>query len=254
MHVAVVTLFPEMFTALSSGITGRAYKRGLLTFSYWNPREFAQDKHRTVDDRPYGGGPGMVMTVPPLQAAIQAAKAHLGTDSLVSFLSPQGKAFDQLAAKELVAREKLLLVCGRYEGVDNRLREIEFDEEWSVGDFVVSGGELPAMCMVDAITRLLPNALGDPESAQQDSFMTGLLDYPHYTRPEEIAGLKVPEVLLSGDHEAIRRWRLKQALGQTWLYRKDLLQKRRLNAEEELLLAEFIKEFGVDYEQHHSSN
>ncbi len=245
MNIAIITLFPEMFTALDHGIVGRAQKRGLLSLSYWNPRQFAHDRHRTVDDRPYGGGPGMVMKVQPLQDAIHAAKKEHGA-SLVSFLSPQGKPFDQLAAQELAQREQLILVSGRYEGVDDRLRKIEFDEEWSIGDFVVSGGELPAMCLIDAVTRLLPGALGDPDSAQQDSFMTGLLDYPHYTRPDEIANLKVPEVLLSGDHEAIRRWRLQQALGHTWLYRKDLLQKRRLNAEEEVLLAEFIRDSGVD--------
>lgn len=242
MHIGIVTLFPEMFTALDCSITGRAQKKGLLSLSYWSPRDFAHDRHRTVDDRPYGGGPGMVMKVQPLQDAIHAAKNHLGKDTIVSFLTPQGKPFNQIAAQELAKRNQLILVSGRYEGVDERLREIEFNEEWSLGDFVVSGGELPAMCIIDAITRLLPGVLGDPESAQQDSFMTGLLDYPHYTRPNEIAGLNVPEVLLSGNHEAIRRWRLKQALGHTWLYRKDLLQNHRLNAEEELLLAEFIEE------------
>lgn len=249
MKIGIISLFPAMFTALEHGITGRAQNKGLLTLSFWNPRDFTLDRHKTVDDRPYGGGPGMVMKVQPTQDAIHAAKSHLGTDTKVCFLSPQGRPFNQDAAQAFAKHQQLILVAGRYEGVDERLRCMNFDEEWSVGDFVVSGGELPAMCMIDAITRLLPDALGDPESALQDSFVTGLLDYPHYTRPEKIDGLSVPEVLISGNHEAIRRWRLKAALGQTWLRRKDLLQKHRLNAEEEVLLAEFICEFiGANHE------
>lgn len=243
MKIGIITLFPDMFAALQYGITGRAQKTALVNLQFWNPRDFTIDPHRTVDDRPYGGGAGMVMKFQPLQAAIQAAKLEMGSDAIVSYLSPQGKCLDQAAVEELAQRPNLLLIAGRYEGIDERLLATEVDEEWSVGDFVVTGGELPAMCLIDAVTRLLPGALGDPESAQHDSFSTGLLDYPHYTRPENIAGLSVPEVLLSGDHKAIHRWRLKQALGQTWLKRKDLLEKHRLNAEEQVLLAEFISEY-----------
>jgi tRNA (guanine37-N1)-methyltransferase len=242
MNIGIITLFPEMFAALQSGITGRAQKQNLIHLKFWSPRDFAHDKHRTVDDRPYGGGPGMVMKVQPLQDAIHAAKIELGSSVITSLLSPQGKVFNQQAATELSQRENLLLICGRYEGIDERLHALEIDEEWSVGDFVVSGGELPAMCLIDAVTRLLPGALGDPESAEQDSFVAGLLDHPHYTRPEEFTGLKVPDILLSGDHEAIKRWRLQQSLGQTWLKRKDLLEKYGLNAEEEVLLAQFMRE------------
>lgn len=243
MDAGIITLFSEMFSALQYGIPGRAQKQQLLSLQFWNPRDFTHDKHKTVDDRPYGGGPGMVMKVQPLQDAIQAAKLQLGQDSIVSLLSPQGKVFDQRAAEQFIKRDKMILVCGRYEGIDERLHDLEIDEEWSIGDFVLSGGEIPAMCIIDAVVRLLPGALGDPESAQQDSFGAGLLDYPHYTRPEEFAGLKVPDVLMSGDHQAIQRWRLKQALGQTWLKRKDLLEKHRLNAKEEVLLAEFVREY-----------
>lgn len=239
-----------MFTALNFGIPGRAQKQGLINLQFWNPREFTQDVHRSVDDRPYGGGPGMVMKFEPLFQAITTAKEKLGEKTLVSLLSPQGKIFDQEAARSIAQRQNLLLVAGRYEGIDERLRQTQIDEEWSIGDFVLSGGELPAMCLIDSITRLLPGALGDSDSAQQDSFSAGLLDYPHYTRPEKTAELSVPEVLLSGDHEAIRRWRLKQALGQTWLRRKDLLEKYRLNAEEEVLLAQFISENEVEHASH----
>lgn len=250
MNISIVTLFPEMFTALNLGIPGRAQKQGLVNLEFWNPRDFTHDVHRTVDDRPYGGGPGMVMKFEPLQQAITAAKAKTGQKTAVSLLSPQGKLFDQQAAKELSYRQNLILVAGRYEGIDERLRQKEIDEEWSIGDFVLSGGELPAMCLIDAVIRLLPGALGDSESAQQDSFSAGLLDYPHYTRPEKIAEMKVPEVLLSGDHQAIQRWRLKQALGQTWLKRKDLLEIYRLNAQEQVLLAEFISEYEVEHVSH----
>lgn len=242
MRIAIITLFPEMFTALDSGITGRAQKTNLITLSFWNPRDFTQDKHHTVDDRPYGGGPGMVMKVQPLQDAIAAAQFALPKAKYISLLSPQGKRFDQDAANLLAQRPEMILVAGRYEGIDQRLIDSQINEEWSVGDFVVTGGELPAMCMIDAITRLLPDALGDPDSALQDSFMTGLLDCPHYTRPENIANMPVPEVLLGGNHEAIRQWRLKQSVGQTWLKRPDLLKNRSLTSEEQVLLAEFISE------------
>jgi len=242
MWIGIVSLFPEMFAALQHSIPGRAQKLGLLTLNFWDPRDFAHDKHHTVDDRPYGGGPGMVMKVQPLQDAIQAAKQAANSVAPVIYLSPQGRPFDQAAAQRFAKTEKLILVAGRYEGIDERLLETMIDEEWSIGDFVLSGGELPAMCMIDAVTRLLPGALGDEESAIQDSFANGLLDHPHYTRPEVVNDRPVPSVLLSGDHSAIQRWRLKQSLGKTWLKRPDLLKKHLLNSEEQVLLAEFIEE------------
>lgn len=240
MHISIITLFPEMFSALDFGIPGRAQRQELLKLDFWNPRDYTTDKHRTVDDRPYGGGPGMVLKSEPLQAAIQAVKKT--NNAVVSYLSPQGKPFNQQAAQKLAERGNLLLLSGRYEGIDERLIQTEVDEEWSIGDFVLSGGELAAMCMIDAITRLIPGALGDIESAAQDSFVNGLLDYPHYTRPEDFQGLKIPEILSSGNHEAIRQWRLKQALERTWQRRPDLLKKLVLNEEEQVLLSAFICE------------
>lgn len=241
MQIDVITLFPEIFAALDYSIPGRAQKQGLLQLNLWSLRNFAIDKHRTVDDRPYGGGPGMVLKPEPLHAAIQTVKAN-NPNCIVSYLSPQGKVFDQQAAQQLLNRGQLLLISGRYEGIDERLLQTEIDEEWSIGDFVLSGGELAAMCMIDAITRLIPGALGDAESAAQDSFMQGLLDHPHYTRPEEFQGLKIPAVLSSGNHESIRQWRLKQALGRTWQKRPELLKKHVLTEEEQVLLAAFLRE------------
>lgn len=242
MHVSIISLFPEMFDALNYGITGRAQEKKLLTLDYWSPRDFTQDAHRTVDDRPYGGGPGMVMMVEPLRLAIHAAKKAMADKPKVIYLSPQGKLLNQAHAQNLAKQPALILVSGRYEGVDERLLETEIDEEWSIGDYVLSGGELPAMVLIDAMTRLMPGALGHHESAQQDSFMQGLLDFPHFTRPEEIDERRVPSVLTSGDHQAIARWRLKQALGRTWQRRPELLQQRELTATEQTLLEEFIKE------------
>ncbi|WP_218813852.1 tRNA (guanosine(37)-N1)-methyltransferase TrmD [Rickettsiella endosymbiont of Dermanyssus gallinae] len=240
MDIQVISLFPEMFKALDSSIPGRAQKQGLIHLSYLNPRDFTLDKHKTVDDKPYGGGPGMVMKFQPLQAAIHAAKQrHQGP---VSYLSAQGKPFDQEAARTLSQRKSLILIAGRYEGVDQRLIDQEVDEEWSVGDFILSGGELAAMCLIDAIVRLQEGALGDSESALQDSFSQSLLEYPQYTRPAEIDNQAVPAILLEGDHAAISRWRLKQALGRTWQRRPDLLKKHILSPQEQVLLAEFIHE------------
>jgi tRNA (guanine37-N1)-methyltransferase len=248
VRLGVVTLFPEMFRAfLQFGVVGRAAERGLIEVGFWNPRDYTQDRHRRVDDRPYGGGPGMVMQVQPLRDAIRAARAATGQGAPVLLLSPQGRRLDQEAVQELAGRASLVLVAARYEGVDERLVELEVDEEWSIGDYVLSGGELAAMVLVDAMTRLLPGVLGDRDSAQQDSFAQGLLDHPQYTRPEEFEGLRVPEVLLSGNHEAIRRWRLKQALGRTWQRRPDLLGRLELGPEERGLLEEFIAE--LKYEQ-----
>ncbi len=239
MRIDVISLFPEMFSALDSSITGRAIKTGLITLQYWNPRDFTKDKHRSVDDRPYGGGPGMVMMVEPLQQAIQAAKQE-NPAAQVIYLSPQGKQLNHQGVMSLAEQQNLILLCGRYEGVDERLIELTVDAQWSLGDYVLSGGELAAMVMIDAITRHIPGALGDDESAQQDSFYQGLLDCPHYTRPEVYADKQVPKVLLSGDHKAIATWRMQQALGRTYLQRPELLDKVELSAEQQALLDEFI--------------
>ena len=243
MRIQVITLFPEEFGPLVGlGVTGRAISDGTVQLELLNPRDFATDRHRTVDDRPYGGGPGMVMAVEPLRSTIRAAKERAGPGAKVGLLSPQGQVLDQAAMRDLARRDELILVCGRYEGIDERLIELEIDEEWSIGDYVLSGGELAAAVMIDAVTRLLPGVLGDEQSAQQDSFTDGLLDCQHYTRPEQIEGLNVPPVLLSGDHGAIERWRRKQSLGRTWLRRPDLLEGLELDAESEALLAEFKAE------------
>jgi tRNA (guanine37-N1)-methyltransferase len=248
MHLTVISLFPEMFAAITDyGVVGRAVKQEKLKLSVLNPRDFTEDKHRTVDDRPYGGGPGMVMKVAPLSAAIDKAKQVLGAETKVVYLSPQGKPLNQQALEQLADRKSMILVAGRYEGIDERLIENQIDEEWSIGDYVLSGGELPAMVMIDGMARLLPGVLGDELSAEQDSFVDGLLDHPHYTRPENLFGQSVPEVLLGGDHEAIRKWRLKQSLGRTWLRRPDLLAQRQLTDEQQALLEEFIAESGQDY-------
>jgi len=241
LHFEVVTLFPEMIRgALEAGVTGRAVSRGLVSVGVVNPRDYATDAHRTVDDRPYGGGPGMVMKVEPLRSAIRAARAPAGSTTV--YLSPQGRLFDQQRAMELSCRAGLILVAGRYEGVDERLIELEIDEELSIGDYVLSGGELPALTVIDALTRLLPGALGDEQSAVQESFFGGLLDWPHFTRPEDFEGRVVPPVLVSGNHADIRRWRLKQALGRTWRRRPELLVQLELTAEQRTLLDEFIAE------------
>ena len=250
MRIQVVTLFPEMVEALRlGGVTARAMERGLLELRCWNPRDFAEDRHRTVDDRPYGGGPGMVMRVEPLRSTIRAAKAAAGEGAKVAYLSPQGRRLDQAGLRELAARPGLVLVAGRYEGVDERLVEEMVDEEWSIGDYVLSGGELAAMVIIDGIARLLPGALGHEGSAEADSFSEGLLDHPHYTRPEVIDGRAVPEVLLSGDHAAIARWRRKQSLGRTWARRPDLLAGRELSEEDRRLLEEYIAEHREQREQ-----
>ena len=252
MHIEVITLFPQMFAALSDyGITSRALENNIATVATINPRDFAEDRNKTVDDRPYGGGPGMVMMHRPLQKAIQAARKNCSKQTKVAYLSPQGRKLDQQGLQQLATRKDFILVCGRYEGVDERLIQTEVDEEWSLGDYVLSGGELAAMVMIDGIIRLLPGALGHADSAQQDSFVDGLLDYPHYTRPEVLdcedkGELTVPGVLLSGDHKKIDRWRNKQALGRTWLRRPDLLEKLNLDEEQQCLLDEFIHEHNAD--------
>ncbi|MES9875530.1 MAG: tRNA (guanosine(37)-N1)-methyltransferase TrmD [Candidatus Sedimenticola sp. PURPLELP] len=241
MRFDVVTLFPEMFeTMIGEGVTGRAIERGQVELALWNPRDYTHDVHRTVDDRPYGGGPGMVMKIEPLEAALEDAKTA-APNAAVVYMSPQGRRFDQAAAKELSKRDGVILIAGRYEGIDERIIDRYVDEEWSIGDYVLSGGELPALVLMDAAIRLIPGVLGAADSAEQDSYTDGLLDCPHYTRPEVHDGEAVPEVLLSGNHELIRRWRLQQSLGRTWMRRPDLLEGRELTAEEQILLDEFIQ-------------
>lgn len=247
MQAGIVTLFPGMFSALSEyGITGRALRQGLVQLQYWNPRDYATDRHRTVDDRPYGGGPGMLMKTGPVSEALRAAKSALPQDAKVIYLSPQGRPLTQGIVKELAGRSSFVLLCGRYEGVDERVLNSLVDEEFSLGDFVLSGGELAAMALLDAVIRLLPGALGDAGSAEADSFAggDGLLDHPHYTRPEVFEGQEVPAVLLSGDHARIARWRLQQRLGATWRKRPDLLKD--LSEEQQRLLEDYIDEFKRD--------
>ena len=243
MKFSVVTLFPDMVESVAQvGVLGRAIKNGLIQLNCWNPRDYTQDKHRTVDDRPYGGGPGMLMKVEPLREAIQNAKQSVDGQAKVIYLSPQGKPLTQQAVKNLSEQSALILIAGRYEGIDERIIETEVDEEWSIGDYVLSGGELPALVMIDAIARMVPGVLGDENSADQDSFMNGLLDTPHYTRPEVVAGQSVPQVLLGGNHKAIAEWRMKQALGRTWLRRPELLNELSLSDEQQQLLQAFQQE------------
>ena len=253
MQLGIVTLFPEMFAAITEhGISGRAVRSGLMNLELFNPRDYTSDKHRTVDDKPFGGGPGMLMKTEPLMASIAAAKQTAGENAKVIYLSPQGKTLKQDSIIDLAKRESMVLLCGRYQGIDNRVIESEIDEEWSLGDFVISGGELAAMTLIDAMTRFQPGALGDEGSALEDSFSDGLLHSPEYTRPQSLKGIKgfvgesVPSVLLSGDHEAISKWRLKQSLGATWLKRPDLLEKVSLDIEQEELLEQFKQEYLCD--------
>jgi tRNA (guanine37-N1)-methyltransferase len=248
LHVDVVSIFPRMFEAVTAfGISGRARDKGLWELVAWNPRDFASDPHRTVDDRPFGGGPGMVMLASPLERAIRAARQRQQSCGVsgprVVYLSPQGVLLNHRRVIALAAERGLVLVAGRYEGVDERVIERDVDDEISVGDYVLTGGELPAMVLIDCVVRQLPGALGDSDSVQEDSFVDGLLDCPHYTRPEVHDGWIVPSVLMSGHHAEIKRWRLKQALGRTHLRRPDLLEKRGMNAEERTLLEEFLNEF-----------
>lgn len=240
MRIDLITLFPEMFQALNHGIPSRALEEKLLTLRLWNPRDFTHDNYHRVDDRPYGGGPGMVLKAQPTLDAIRAAKSE--NAGQVIYLSPQGKQVTQNQIQTWATQKELIFIAGRYEGLDERIIDIAVDEEWSIGDYVLSGGELAAMVIIDALSRCLPGCLGDENSREQDSFTSGLLDYPHYTRPEEFANRRVPDVLLRGNHQAIQRWRMKQALGRTWLRRPDLLANYPLNAEQQALLNEFIEE------------
>ena len=243
MHFAVVTLFPEMVSMIAEfGVVGRARRNGIVSLDCENPRDHTSDVHRTVDDRPYGGGPGMVMKYEPLAGAVAEARSRAPQGSPVVYLSPQGRVFDQATATRYASLSGLILLAGRYEGVDERFIESQVDEELSLGDFVLSGGEIAAMAVIDAVVRLLPGVLGDDESAEQDSFVGGLLDCPHYTRPEDVDGRRTPEVLLSGDHAEIVRWRSKQALGRTYERRPDLIRKLELTDEQRALLDDYLKE------------
>jgi len=243
MHFSVVSLFPEMVATIGEyGVVGRAQQRELMSLDVENPRDHTSDAHRTVDDRPYGGGPGMVMKFAPVASALKSARGKLPDGCPVVYLSPQGQMFDQAMARKFAALPGMVLLAGRYEGIDERLIESQIDAEVSLGDFVLSGGEVAAMAVIDAVVRLLPGVLGDDESAVQDSFMDGLLDHPHFTRPEEIAGQVVPDVLLSGNHAQIARWREKQALGRSYTRRPDLLEKLDLTDEQQTLLDEYLKE------------
>lgn len=243
LHLGVISIMPEMFQCLDYGVTGRAIELGIVKFNCWNPRQWAVNAHRQIDDKPYGGGPGMVMMYDPLHAAIQHAKQQMPDHCRTIYLSPQGKTIRQTDLNQIATQQSsLLFLSGRYEGIDERIITQYVDEEWSIGDFVLSGGELAAMVFIDAMIRLLPGCLGHASSAQQDSFMNGLLDYPHYTRPAITPNGAVPEVLMRGNHKEIDRWRRKQALGKTWLKRPDLLENLQLNETDKQLLVEFKNE------------
>ena len=242
MDIRIISLFPKMIEdVLQYGVLGRAKKNHLLSFKYINPRDFSKDTHRTIDDRPYGGGPGMVMKYEPLSLAIKSAKEGLSDTCPVICLGPQGKLFDQEAAKRFSRLPGFILISGRYEGIDERIIESFVDEELSIGDFVLSGGEIPVLAVIDAVVRLIPGVLGDESSAKHDSFMSGIFDTPHYTRPKEIDGQSVPEVLLSGDHERIIKWRAEQAIGRTYLRRPDLIKKLNLNEDQKTMIEEYLK-------------
>lgn len=243
IEITTLSLFPQMFDALQHGVTARAVSTKQLSLAHWQLRDFANDKHQTVDDRPYGGGPGMVMMAEPLKKAIIAAKAASPEKSKVIYLCPTGQPLKQAKLEQLVQQPGLILLAGRYEGIDQRIVNNMVDEQLSIGDYVLTGGELAAMVVIDALSRLLPGVLGNPDSAVEDSFVSGLLDYPHYTRPETFENQNVPEVLLTGNHPAIKRWRLQQALGTTWLKRPDMLEKYSLTALEKELLTEFIEQY-----------
>lgn len=245
LHLGVISLIPEIFSSLQYGVTGRAIEQGLAKIDHWNPRDWASRPYRQVDDKPYGGGPGMVMMYEPVREAIAHGLQQMPANCKTIYLSPQGRVIQQEDLNQIAEKEQsLLFLAGRYEGIDERIIAHHVDEEWSLGDFVLSGGELAAMVFIDALVRLLPGSLGHQASAQQDSFMNGLLDCPHYTRPAIIDGAKVPEVLLGGNHRDIERWRRKQSLGKTWLKRPDLLEKCELNDLDKQLLVEFKREHG----------
>ena len=255
MDIHVITLFPEAFRQLLEfGVVGRAIEDGLVGLKTWNPRDFAQDRYRRVDDRPYGGGPGMVMSVEPLRTTIREVRSQAGECAKVSLMSPQGRRLDQSAAKALADRQQLILLCGRYEGIDERLIELEVDEEWSLGDYILSGGELAAAVLIDCVGRLLPGVLGNEDSARQDSFWNGLLDFPHYTRPEDYEDLKVPPVLISGDHQAVSRWRKQQSLLRTLERRPDLLDGVEFDEETRAMLDACRRQLGSEEQENGEHN
>jgi tRNA (guanine37-N1)-methyltransferase len=243
MKFNIITIFPEIFAALQYGVVGRAIRQNIVGFECINPRKYSKSSYGAIDDTPYGGGPGMVMMVEPLLAAIHEVQSGLPSETPIINFDPQGKLLTQDEMQELALLPNLILLAGRYEGIDERLGRLVPMRNYSIGDYVLSGGEFAALVLIDAVTRLLPNVLGDDQSAQQDSFVNGLLDYPHYTKPSSILGMQVPEVLMTGNHKDIARWRLKQSLGRTWLYRRNLLAKRQLTNDEKMLLREFIKDF-----------
>ncbi|MFP3014115.1 MAG: tRNA (guanosine(37)-N1)-methyltransferase TrmD [Arsenophonus sp.] len=244
MLFGIISLFPEMFCAITKyGVIGRAVRNCILNIQFWNPRDYANDKYHTVDDNPYGGGSGMLMMVQPLRDSIRAAKYNIGKETKVIYLSPQGRKLNQQGIWQLIENKKLILVCGRYKGIDERVLKTEINEEWSIGDYVISGGELAAMIMIDSISRFIPGVLGHEESAEDDSFVTGLLDHPHYTRPKVFSEMEVPKILLSGNHAKIDDWRRKQSLGRTWLRRPELLTTIKLTNKQKILLAEFQQEY-----------
>lgn len=244
MWIGVISLFPEMFRIISNyGVIKRAISKQILNINIWNPRHYAYDRHNTVDQKPYGGGPGMLMMVKPLQEAIKKAKEVAGHDVKVIYLSPQGKQLNHSSIYKLSQNKKLILICGRYEGIDERIINLEVDEEWSIGNYILSGGEIPAMVLIDAMSRLIPGVLNTFNSVKEDSFFSGLLKYPNYTRPKKLNKICVPKILLSGNHAKIQRWRLKQSLGRTWLKKPQLLKKIKLTSEQKKLLIEFQQEF-----------
>ncbi|ADV33581.1 tRNA (guanine-N1)-methyltransferase [Candidatus Blochmanniella vafra str. BVAF] len=247
MLFGIITLFPEMFNAVTHyGVVGKSVRNGIISVKLWNPREFSRNSYKKVDDYPYGGGAGMLMSSQPLKEAITAAQNTLGEGSKVIYLSPQGKRLNHKYVCKLAQNEKnLILVCGRYQGIDERIIQMKINEEWSIGDYVLSGGELAAMVFIDTIARVLPGTLNNQESKRSNSFFKNRLNYPHYTRPEVFEGMRVPAILLSGNHGQISRWRLKQSLGRTWLKRPDLLKKLNLSKEEKILLTEFKNEYLV---------
>ncbi|CAM3526935.1 tRNA (guanosine(37)-N1)-methyltransferase TrmD [Paraphotobacterium marinum] len=243
LNIGVITIFPEMFESiLKSGIVAKAINNNLVSITFSNPRDFAEDNRKTIDEKVFGGGPGMLMMAPPLEKSLKFLKKKLGDDSLVVYVSPQGKKFNNVLSKKVVNNNKIILICGRYEGIDERFIETFVDEEWSIGDYVLTGGELASMVIIDSVTRFIPGALGDKCSVEEDSFENGLLDYPHYTKPRVYNGKAVPDILLNGNHEKILDWRQKQSLGRTWLRRPELLENLALTDKQEKLLSEFIEE------------
>lgn len=244
IYFNVISIFPKMFDAITNyGIISKAIKKGLINIKIWNPRDYTYDRYHSIDDRPYGGGSGMLMKFKPLLMAIEHAKEKIKIDTKIIYLSPQGKKLNQKSVLKLSKTSSFILICGRYKGIDERIIDTTVDEEWSIGDYIISGGELPAMILIDALSRLIPDVIGKKKSVEEDSFYNGLLDCPQYTRPNIIHGMQVPIILLSGHHTEIKKWKLKQSLGMTWLKRPDLLNIKNLTEEQKTLLSEFKKDW-----------